>query len=400
MPAGDETSVVAALLSGPALAEVVMAAWEAGEAVLPCNPGAPPAETERLLARLRPTHVHDRDGRRPVADGIPVAAGTAAIVATSGTTGAPKGVELTRAGMEVMGRGYSAGLFAGPDDRWLACLPLHHVAGLGILARAFVTGVPWTAHDGFDLDRVARAPRAEGTTIVSVVPTTLHRLLDARAPLHEFRRVVVGGAPCPPALRARAEAASVPVVDAYGQSETWGGWALDGRPIAGASVRLADDGEVQVRGAMVMRGYRLDPALTATVLAPDGWLSTGDVGTIDAGTTDGDETIRIIDRKTDLVITGGVNVSPTEVEAVLAHHPDVRDVCVIGTADEEWGERVVACVVPVDETRPPSLDALRDFARTELSAAKLPRELRVVEEIPRSPGGKPLRRLVRSAGGR
>ena len=210
---------------------------------------------------------------------MPAPADTAAIVVTSGTEGAPKGVELTRAGMEVMGRGYSAGLDAGPADRWLACLPLHHVASLGALARSYVTGVPCTVHDGFDLDRVARSPRAEGTTIVSLVPTTMRRLLDAGAPLHEFRRVIIGGAPCPPALRARAEHAGVAVVDAYGLSETWGGFALDGVPIAGAEVRVAAaDDEILVRGAMVMRGYRLDPARTAAVLDADGWFHTGDVG--------------------------------------------------------------------------------------------------------------------------
>ena len=135
VPAPDETPVVAAPLAGTALAAVVFAAWELGEAVLPLNPSAPTAERERLLARLRPTHLHDGDGRRRVPGGVPAPADTVAIIVTSGTTGDPKGVELTRAGMDVMGHGYSAGLDAGPDDRWLACLPLHHVASLGVLAR-------------------------------------------------------------------------------------------------------------------------------------------------------------------------------------------------------------------------------------------------------------------------
>jgi O-succinylbenzoic acid--CoA ligase len=391
VPAPDETPVVAAPLAGKALAAVVFAAWEAGETVLPLNPAAPAAERERLLARLRPTHVHDGDGRRVRTGGVPAPAGTVAILVTSGTTGDPKGVELTRPGMEVMGRGYSAGLDAGPSDRWLACLPLHHVASLGVLARAYVTGVPWTVHDSFDLERVARAPRAEGATIVSVVPTALRRLLDADAPIHEYRRVIVGGAPCPPALRARAERAGVRVVDAYGMTETWGGWALDGRPIAGAEARVAPaDGELEVRGAMVMRGYRLDPQQTATVLAVDGWLATGDVGLIDD-----DGVVRVVDRKKDLVITGGVNVSPTEVEGVLSHHPDIRDVCIVGAPDDEWGERVVAYVVPAEVASPPSLEDVRAFGRDQLSAAKLPRELRLVAEIPRSAGGKPLRRVLR-----
>ena len=289
---------------------------------------------------------------------------------TSGTTGTPKGVELTRAGMEVMGRGYSNGLEAGPGDRWLACLPLHHVASLGVFARAFVTGVPWTVHDGFDIARVARAPRAEGATMVSVVPTALRRLLDAGAPMHEYRRVIVGGAPCPPSLRSRAEQLGVQVVDAYGMTETWGGWALDGIPIEGAEARLADDGELFVRGEMVMRGYRLDPGQTELVLGADGWLATGDVAELDAGR------VRVVDRKKDLVITGGVNVSPTEVEGVLAHHAAVRDVCIVGAFDEEWGERVVAYVVASDAAattvarRAPRLRAHRALGREVAARAR------------------------------
>jgi O-succinylbenzoic acid--CoA ligase len=389
VPPVDEAALVAAPLSGPALARAVLAAWDAGDAILPLDPSAPAAELHRVLHRLRPTHVLDGGARVPQAGGIPVPAATAAVVVTSGTTGSPKGVELTRAGMEVMGRGYTAGLDAGPGDRWLACLPLHHVASLGVLARAYVTGIGWTVHERFDLERVARSPRDEGTTMVSVVPTALARLLDAEAPMHEYRRVIVGGAPCPPALRDRAEELGVHVVDAYGMSETWGGWALDGRPIAGAEARRAPDGELWVRGAMVMRGYRLDPEATAQVFRHDDWLATGDVGEIVDGR------VQVVDRKKDLVITGGVNVSPSEVEGVLGRHPAVRDVSVVGRPDGEWGERVVAYVVVEDPDRMPTLDELRAFGRAQLSPAKLPRELVVVAAIPRSPGGKALRRLLR-----
>lgn len=387
MPSGDETPLVALLLPSTAPAPAVIAAWESDEAILPLNPAAPAAETGRLLDLLRPTHLIDPSGRHLLTGGIPVPAGTAAVVATSGTSGAPKGVELTRIGLEVMGRGYSEGLDAGDGDRWLACLPLYHVAGLAILGRAWVTGVPYTAHDGFDLARVAASPALDGTTIVSLVPTTLKRLLDAGAPLHEYRRVIVGGAPCPRALRARAIAEGVALVDAYGLSETWGGCVLNGTPNGGCEVRIAEDGEILLRGAMVMRRYRFDPDLTAETLV-DGWLGTGDVGTYEHGV------VTVTDRRKDLVISGGVNVSPTEVESVLAHHPEVADVGVAGAPDQEWGERVVAYVVPTDRSRPPTLDSLRSFARDQLAAAKLPREIVVVAEIPRTSSGKALRRLL------
>ncbi|HTK15223.1 MAG TPA: AMP-binding protein [Acidimicrobiia bacterium] len=393
MPGSDETAVVAVIAAGHPLAVAAVSAWDAGEAILPINSAAPPAERHRLLEQLRPTHVVEGGTRQAVRGGIPAPADTAAIVVTSGTTAEPKGVELTRTGMEVMGRGYSAGLDADAGDRWLTCLPLHHVASLGALARAYVTGASSVAHERFDIDRVARSPREEGATIVSLVPTTLSRLLDAGAPLDEFRRVIIGGAPLPDALRTRAESAGVAVVDAYGLSETWGGFALDGIPIAGIETRLdAETAEILVRGAPVMRGYRLDPPRTAEVLAAGGWLHTGDIGEIDAVGR-----LRVVDRAKDLVISGGVNVSPTEVEHILATHPAVDDVCVIGVPDTEWGERVVAFVVPVPGSSPPTLEDLRVFAAAELAAPKLPRELRVVATIPRSTGGKALRRFLRDA---
>jgi O-succinylbenzoic acid--CoA ligase len=391
VPASDERPVVAVPLAGTALAHAAIAAWDRGEVVLPLNPAAPPTERDRLLALLRPTHVDDGEDRRALADGIPASDDLCTILVTSGTTGAPKGVELTRVGMDVMGRGYSDGIGAGPGDRWLACLPLHHVASLAVIARAYITGVPWTVHDGFDLDRVARAPRDEGATIVSVVPTALRRLLDAGAPVHDYRVVLVGGAPCPADLERRALDAGVGLVDAYGMTETWGGWALNGVPIAGTRCRVAADGELYVHGDVVMRGYRLDPPGTDAVLDAGGWLATGDVAEIV------DERVRVFDRKKDLVITGGVNVSPTEVENVLAWHRDVADICVVGTPDDEWGERVVAYVVPNDPDAAPTLDELRAFGREQLAAPKLPRELRVVDSIPRSGSGKPLRRILRDA---
>jgi O-succinylbenzoic acid--CoA ligase len=385
------TAVVFAPLAGAALDRIVRAAWDAGEAVVPVNPALTAHEHRELLEQVRPTHLCDADGRRRVEGGVPALAGTAAIVVTSGTTAAPKCVELTAAGRDTMGRGYSAALGVGPGDRWLACLPLHHVASLGVVARSYVTDVPCVVHDSFDIDRVARSPRDEGTTIVALVPTTLRRLLDAGAPLHDYRVVISGGAPCPPDLWERAVALGVPIVDVYGLSETWSGCLIDGAPIAGMEVMAhAGNSELLVRGAPVMRGYRRDPERTAEAFTPDGWFRTGDVGV----ETDGGR-FRVVDRLKDVVISGGVNVSPTEVEAVLAGHPDLADVCVVGVPDDEWGERVVAFVVPRAGRAAPSVADLRAFARDRLTAAKLPREARVVDAIPRSHSGKALRRALR-----
>jgi acyl-CoA synthetase (AMP-forming)/AMP-acid ligase II len=159
------------------------------------------------------------------------------------------------------------------------------------------------------------------------------------------------------------------------------------------AVAVDPDGEILVRSPTIMRGYRLAPDETAAAFTAAGWFRTGD-----AGTLDGDGRLRVVDRLRDLVITGGVNVGPSEVEAVLAAHPGVADVCVTGAPDPEWGERVVANVVPADPGAPPSLAELRAFAADRLSAAKLPREVVLIAAVPRSPGGKPLRRLLRPAG--
>ena len=184
-------------------------------------------------------------------------------------------------------------------------------------------------------------------------------------------------------------AAGAPVVDAYGLSETGGGVVLDGWPIPGADVGLTADGEIRIRGPMVMRGYRDDPDATAAVLDPDGWLHTRDVGAFGE-----DGTLRLVDRRRDLVITGGVNVSPTTVEHVLGDHPDVADVCVAGAPDERWGERVVAFVVAHAGAPAPSVEELRAFGRGRLRAVELPRQVVVVDSIPRSAGGKVQRRRL------
>lgn len=382
----DETTLVATLLPNTQVAPIVFQAWDNGEAVLPLNPALPRPELDRLIALARPTHIIDLDGRRALPNGQPVPSDTAAIVCTSGTTGDPKAVELTRTGLFSMGNAMSSAVGATADDRWLACHPLFFVAGLAILGRSWVTKVPVTVHDGFDIERVAAAPRTDGVTIISVVPTTLRRMVRSGA-IADFRAVVVGGAPLPDQQRADAIATGVTVFDAYGLTETWGGCVTNGFANDGVEIALLDANEVALRGAPVTRAYRNNDALTRESFTSDGFFRTGDVGAI------GDDgKLRIVDRIKDLIISGGVNVGPTEVEGVIAQHPSVADVCVVGLPDEEWGERVVAFVVAVDASSPPTLDQLRGFVREHLAPAKAPKELRLIDEIPRSPAGKPLRR--------
>lgn len=377
MAGANQAELLAIRLPAEQAADAVLDAWARRQPVAVLDPNAPDAATAHARAALRLDE--------------PVDPSIAAVVVTSGTTARPKAVELTWAGLECMARGFSAAIGADPaTDRWLVCLPVHHVAGLAILARAWVSGVPVTAHNGFDIDRVADAPEKTGATLVSLVPTMLKRLLDAEPDtLARFRCVVLGGARTPAALRRRAVDAGAAFFDAYGLSETWGGCVINGRPITDVDARLDDSGGIIVHGPVVMRGYRGDPDATAAAFTADGWLRTGD-----AGVLDDDGRIAVVDRARDLIITGGVNVSPTAVEEVLIRHPAILDVCVVGVPDDEWGERVVAHVVAQPATAAPTLDELRAFAGESLSAAQLPREVRTRTEIPRSSSGKALRRLV------
>jgi O-succinylbenzoic acid--CoA ligase len=378
----DSVHLLAVALPRPAAAEAIVRAWEAGEAVLPLDPDAPGPELARLLGAARPTHLVDGGGRSRMAGGRPAAPGTAAVVATSGTGGLSKAVELDTAAVRAAAHAVSAALDAGPGDRWLCCLPLHGVAGLAVLARAFHGGLPVEVHERFDPGRVAAA--AGRATLVSLVPAMLPRLAAAGADLGRFRRVLLGGGPIP------AELAGGPLVRTYGLTETFGGVVHDGHPLEGVELRL-DGGEILVRGPMLFRGYRDDPARTAAALR-DGWLRTGDLGRLDPGPR-----LVALGRRDDLIVTGGVNVHPAEVEAVLAAHPAVAEVGVRGLPDSRWGQRVAAWVVPRDPAAPPTLAELRAFALERLAAAKAPRELLLVPSLPRGPSGKLLRRLLPGA---
>ena len=360
--------LVTVRLGAAEAATAVRSAWDAGHAVLVLDPRAPDSEVDAVVSRMRP-----EAGVEPE---------VAAVVVTSGTAGLPKGVELTWDGLAASAAAVSAALEVAGDDRWLACLPLRYVAGLAVLGRAWATGTPVTVLHGFDVAAVAGAD----ATLVSLVPTMFRRLRDAGADVGHFRRILLGGGPV-------AEKGPN-VVATYGLTETWGGVVHDGHPLAGVELSLGEADEILVRAPMVMRGYRLAPEATAAAFSGDRWLRTGDAGTIDP-----DGRLRVVDRLGDLIITGGVNVAPSEVEAVLAQHPGVADVCVAGAPDPEWGERVVAHVVPRRRDSPPQLTDLRAFAAERLSGAKLPRELVLVDAVPRTPAGKPLRRLLRGRGG-
>jgi O-succinylbenzoic acid--CoA ligase len=374
---GDLISV--ALPPGRSWIPVLRAAREIGAAVLPVDVRLSPTEQQALLDRARPTVVIDAEGTRRV-DGVAIDPEIALVIATSGTSGQPRLAELTMAALEAAITASASAIGARLKDRWLSCLPLAHIGGLLVVYRHLLLGAPITFRRRLSPAAVAATSDARFT---SMVPTQLVRLLDAEAVLSHFRTVLVGGSGMDAGLAIRAASAGVRAVQTYGMSETCGGVVYGGRPLAGVSVRCEPTGELLVSGPTLMRGYRLDPKATAAAFTEDGWLRTGDGGEVTA-----DGTVLVKGRLADVIVSGGEKIWPAEVEAALSGHEDVEEVLVSGTADSEWGQRVVARVVPRNTSEPPSLESLREFAATTIARHKLPREVIIVDHLDRTAIGK------------
>ncbi len=358
------------LAPGPGFVAALRRIWDDGDAVLPVDQRLPPPARQELLAAMAPEVVvgpDDERGRRWAGgEARPVEDGDALVVATSGSTGTAKGVVLTHAAVAAHAAAVHARLAVDPQqDRWLACLPLAHVGGLGVVTRAVVTATPLEVHPRFDPVAVAAA----GATLVALVPSALDRLVPTA--VSRFRRVVLGGSADPGPRPAN-------VVRTYGLTESGGGVVYDGRPLDGVEVRSVD-GEIELRGPMLLRAYR-DGRVP---LASDGWLPTGDLGTVGP-----DGTVTVHGRRAELIVTGGDNVWPAAVEAVLSAHPAVSEVAVAGRADPEWGQRVVAFVVPRLPRHPPDLADLRAAVKERLPAHAAPRELVLVDRLARTTLGK------------
>jgi len=371
--------------AGAAFTDLVVESLRSGAALFPLDRRLAPQERARLLAQARPTFVIDGDpgGPRRVDAGEPVRPDVAVVMATSGSTGNPKLVELTRPAVDSAVDASLAALEAGPSDRWLCCLPLSHMGGLLSVLRALRHNSRPMVHATFD----AAAVMADGEgAFVALVPTMLRRLLRLGCDLGRFGLLLLGGAPVPPSLAAEATAAGGRIVQTYGLTESCGGVVYDGSPLAGVGVRISGksegdgEGEVELGGPTLMAGYRLDPRATAARFTADGWLRTGDVGELGA-----EGRLRIHGRHDEVVITGGEKVWPAEVEGALSGHPQVASVEVRGIDDPEWGRRVVAYVVPVDPAEPPTLESLRAFASETVARYKAPAELVLVETSEREP---------------
>ncbi len=393
-----------------------------GPAILPLDPDLPEPALARILGSFSPAALHTMTGTRSLdlpAVSPAAAAGvrhdgirddTAVVIATSGSTGEPKAVELSAAAMTASAAASLRRIGAGPGERWLCCLPTFHIAGIGVLVRSLIAGLEPVIVPAASPEALA----ASGCTHVSLVPTQLRRLLDAGASPGPVKTVLLGGAASGDALLAEARNAGWRVVTTYGMSETCGGCVYDGVPLDDVSVRLgtepvrpgagwvrpgaeavrpgANAGQIQIAGPVLFSGYLGDPGLTASALR-NGWFHTADLGWRRA-----DGTIGVRGRADDVINTGGEKVVPGEVETALGTCEGVADVVVIGVPDAEWGEAVTAFVVAADPADPPQLEDLRTRVRQAVSEYAAPKRVVVVPEFPLLPSGKPDRMALRRIG--
>ena len=334
-----------------------------------------------------------------------------AIIHTSGTSGRPKAAVLTYNNIfqSALGSAFRLGVL--PDDRWLCILPLYHVGGLSIILRSLIygTAVELMPAKHFDAAAVNRLLAERPISLISLVPTMLSRLLDAKIqPWNpRLRLVLLGGEATPVALVSRCIEAGIPIAPSYGLSEAASQVATAtpdllqtkpasvGKPLLFTELRVLDErgddaapgmpGEIIVRGPQLMRGYYNDPAATKNALR-SGWLHTGDIGYLD---DDGD--LVVLQRREDLIVSGGENIYPAEVENALREHPAVEEVIVIGLQDAKWGQRVAAAI-QMGEGRSASEDEISAFAREKLASYKVPRDIRFVSSFPRTSSGKIIRR--------
>lgn len=332
----------------------------------------------------------------------------AAVLFSSGSTGTPKGVRLSHRAFEASAAASAANLRWRDDDRWLLTMPIAHAGGLSIVTRCALAGRAVILHERFDPDRFLDAPRQEGATLASVVPTMLKALLgrDHRGALLGYRAILVGGAPTPDDVLLECRQRGIPVVCTYGLTEACSQvatWSLPAeglaeaplRPLSGVEVRVADEagdampagavGRLWVRGPVVMSGYCGGPDHAANA-----WLDTGDLGS-----SSPDGALTVAARRRDLIITGGENVYPAEVEQVISGCPGIAAAVVFGVRDEHWGEIVAVAIEPRgDGFRIEDLD--RELRR-RLASFRRPRRYCVLSALPVASVDKPNRRHLAAA---
>ena len=342
---------------------------------------AVPADDERQTRLLTTSLRADED----IDDDVAV------VVSTSGTTGTPKGAMLTAAALTASADATHRRL--GDPGSWLLALPAYHVAGLQVLVRSVIAGTtPVAMSSPFDVNELptAVAAMAPGRRYASLVAAQLDKALadaSATAALVALDAVLIGGGPMPARIAEKAATAGISVIRTYGMSETAGGCVYNGVPLHGVRVRIDLDGRIALGGATLAKGYRNPPE--PDPFAEPGWFLTDDVGALDASGM-----LRVLGRTDDAISTGGLTVFPQLVETALASHPRVADCAVFGVPDERLGQRVVAAVVAADGYAPPTLPELRTHVGALLDSTAAPKEVHIVDELPRRGIGKVDRRRL------
>lgn len=323
-----------------------------------------------------------------------------AILYTSGTTGKPKGVPLNRQNFYASALGAVPHLGLNPEDRWLVCMPLYHIGGLSILTRSVITATTVVLHDRFDPYAISKAIDEQKVTLISMVPTMLRRLLQIRStppPLRSLRAILLGGGPISSSLLEDADRMGFKVLPTYGLTEACSQVAtrpiqekssveiVNLKPLFNIEVRICDsmgetlqpgqEGEIAIRGPMVTAGYWKNPEATAESFR-NGWFYTGDIGYLNK-----EGSLVISGRRSDLIVSGGENISKIEVENTLLSHPDIQQVTVSGEPHEDYGQCVAAWIVLMTNSKVSKKD-IQDFCRQKLAGYKIPRRIYFCPQLP------------------
>jgi O-succinylbenzoic acid--CoA ligase len=391
-----DATVALTMPPGREMVVLIHALMKLGAVLLPVNPRLSGTERDAVLKAERPVlELSDAGELNQTEADLPLLGehdmdDIHCRILTGGSSGASRAIGLTYGNHLWSAVGSAFNIGVQPDDCWLCCLPLSHISGLSIVMRSVIYGTTIGLHSGFDIDLVAEAFEKGEASVASLVSTMLLRLLEAGADLSAPRAILIGGGPVPSDALEEAVGRGARVVQTYGLTEACSQVTTlgpadakrklgsAGRPLLTTHLRI-EEGEILVQGPTVAPGCA----------DADGWLHTGDLGRIDE-----EGFLYVEDRIDDLIVTGGENVVPAEVEQVLLRHPEVADAAVVGREDPEWQQAVTAVVV-LREDADLGTEELRRHCASELAGYKVPKRIEIASALPRSPSGKLLRRALR-----
>jgi O-succinylbenzoic acid--CoA ligase len=350
--------------------------WNAGDCAFPIDQRLVQKQKAQIVDEFFVDEIVTTEGRSVLgAQGSTIAENDAVLFTTSGSSGIPKGVIHTHDSLQANADIVAQYFGDTSQMHWLACLPPSHVGGFGVISRALIWNCQLTTLPQFDAEQVESLAR-QGVTHTSLVATALGRINSEL-----FERILLGGAKPPPHLPPN-------VTTTYGLTETMGGVVYGRTALSGVEISISEEQEILVRGPVLMDRYYQQQL--GHPIDGDGWLHTGDLGSMSV-----DKQLSVTGRRSELIISGGENIWPEAVEAALANHAEVSDVCVVGIDDHEWGQRVVAFIVPTKTSQTHSLAEWRDHVAESLPRFMAPRQVVSVDSIPRSALGKPQRQALK-----